>query len=164
MQCEGAWSFDRNLVLMQSFEGDPQANKISILKAALSIRLYDLPLYAMNERMVRIISNSVDKVEETDVKKDEVAWGEFNMVKVSLDVTKPLMRGKCINMATHGVCWVQFTYERLPTFYYVCGRLSHSHKDYRVWQNNQGMFKEDIFPFGPCMRASGFFWKCLPPP
>ncbi|XP_035542065.1 uncharacterized protein LOC118344779 [Juglans regia] len=115
VQREGPWPFDRNLVLMQNFEGDILANKIKIVKVVFWIRLYELPLGAMNEKVVRMIGDCIGTVEEINIEKDEVAWGQFIRMRVSLDVTKPLMCGKCINLSAHGVCWVRFTYERLRT-------------------------------------------------
>ncbi|XP_042958115.1 uncharacterized protein LOC122293643 [Carya illinoinensis] len=151
VQCEGPWSFDRNLILMQNYTGEVQAIRVQISTATFWIRLYDLLLGAMNEKVVSKIGNSIGVVEEIDVEKDEVAWGEFIKIRILLDVTKPLLRGKCINLGNHGSCWVRFTYERLPTFCYGCGRLGHSHKDCSIWKNDQGACKEDNLPFGPLL-------------
>lgn len=130
---ERPWSFDKHLVLLKDFEGEFLINNITITKAAFWIRLYDLPLYAMNEHVARLIGDSIGSVEEIDVKKGEVAWGEFIRVTVRLNITKPLMRGKRINLGPHGSCWVRFVYDRLPNFCYVCGRLGHNHRDCSCW-------------------------------
>lgn len=100
-----------------------------ITEASFWIRLYDLPLHALNENMGRLIGDSFRSVEEIDVKKGEVSWGEFLIIKVHLNITKPLMRGKYINLEPHGSCWVRFVYERLAIFYYVWGRLGPNHRD-----------------------------------
>lgn len=82
MKQEGPWLFDKHLVLLKDFEGELQLNNIIIIEAALWIRLYDLPLYAMNKHIVRLISDSIGSAEETDVENGEVAWGEFISLRV----------------------------------------------------------------------------------
>lgn len=46
-----------------------------------------------------------------------------------LDVTKRLVLGKKITVEGGECRWVNFKYERLPTFCYQCGLLSHALKD-----------------------------------
>ncbi|KAK7827709.1 hypothetical protein CFP56_030881 [Quercus suber] len=50
-------------------------------------------------------------------------------VKVRLDVTKRLVRGKKITVEGGESRWVNFKYERLPNFCYRCGLLNHALKD-----------------------------------
>lgn len=51
---------------------------------------------------------------------------------MDLDLTKPLVVGfpiPCFGLST---AWVQFKYEKLADFCYVCGRLGHTQSSYRV--------------------------------
>lgn len=50
-------------------------------------------------------------------------------MRVRLDVTKKLVRGKKITVGGEESRWVNFKYERLPNFCYRCGLLSHALKD-----------------------------------
>lgn len=50
-------------------------------------------------------------------------------MRVRLDVTKRLVRGKKITVERGECKWVHFKYERLPNFCYRCGLLSHALKD-----------------------------------
>lgn len=97
---EGPWSFDKNLVLIKEFEGETQINKITIMDAAFWIRLYDIPLHAMNERVARMIGASIGLVEDIDVEQGEVARGEFIRIKVRTDISKSLMRGRYIHLGS----------------------------------------------------------------
>jgi hypothetical protein len=63
-------------------------------------------------------------VEEVDTNFDVVGWGEFLRVRVSLDFTKPLSRGRFLKLQGKFV-WVDFQYERLPRYYFNCGIISH---------------------------------------
>lgn len=52
---EGPWSFDKYLVLLKQFADEIQVSKIIITEATFCIRLYDLPLHAMTERVASLI-------------------------------------------------------------------------------------------------------------
>lgn len=54
--------------------------------------------------------------EEVDLIEGEVEWGEFMRIRVSLDVTKPLVHKKQMNIKMPDLIWLSFTYERLPFF------------------------------------------------
>lgn len=45
----------------------------TITEAMFWIKLYDQPLYAMNEHVLRLIGDGIGIVEEIDVKKGDVA-------------------------------------------------------------------------------------------
>ncbi|KAL0463455.1 UNVERIFIED_CONTAM: putative mitochondrial protein [Sesamum latifolium] len=56
------------------------------------------------------------------------SWGSFLRLRVALDVSKPLLRALKIRTVLGDEHLVAFTYERLPNFYYLCGRLGHISK------------------------------------
>ena len=66
---------------------------------------------------------------EVDVTKLGVQWGKYLRVRVQLDVTKKLIRGKKIVVEGGEQRWISFKYERLPNFCYRCGMLSHGLRD-----------------------------------
>ena len=53
-----------------------------------------------------------------DAPKSGLAWGPFLKIRVDVDITKPLMRGKMIHIKEMEDVWVFFKYERLLTFCY----------------------------------------------
>ena len=50
-------------------------------------------------------------------------------VRIKINVTKNLVRGKKIRFNDDNHRWVFFKYERLPNFCYICGKLSHGEKE-----------------------------------
>ncbi|KAK7814047.1 hypothetical protein CFP56_003935 [Quercus suber] len=62
-------------------------------------------------------------------KYDGTMWGKCLRVRVRIDVTKRLVRGKRITAEGGEPKWVNFKYERLPSFYYKCGLLNQSLKE-----------------------------------
>lgn len=58
---------------------------------------------------------------EVDVAEKGVQWSKCLRVRVKVDVTKKLLRGKKITIKGDDGRWVYFKYERLPNFCYYCG-------------------------------------------
>ena len=59
----------------------------------------------------------------------EIDGGNFLCLKVSLDLTLPLCRGRLISLENGKQILISFKYERLPNLCYWCGRLTHDDKD-----------------------------------
>ena len=75
-------------------------------------------------------------------------------VRVELDITKPLSRGRRVRFGPDRDGWVSFRYEHLPVFCYWCGRLTHDAKDCDVWIRSKGTLNVHQQPFGD--------WMCAP--
>ena len=75
------------------------------------------------------IGSCLGSVLDVDVIETGVQWGKCLCVRVKIDVTKRLVRGKKISSEGGEPKWVNFRYERLPNFCYRCGLLSHSLKE-----------------------------------
>lgn len=105
---------------------------------------------ARNEKVGHLIESTVGVVEEVDLLVGEIAWGEFMRVRVCLDVTKPLLRGKKLRIGSSTPYWVRFSYERLPDFCYICGKLGHSHHDCEHLSSFDE--KSGSFPYGQWLR------------
>lgn len=105
--------------------------------------------------MGNIIGKAIGRVVEVDLEEDEMAWGEFMRIRVCLDVSKSLLRGKKTCVGSSQPIWVRFTYERLPNLYYICGLLGHSHRDCDHWTEATNELNVSDFPYGPWLRAGG---------
>ena len=66
---------------------------------------------------------------DIDVPESGVQWGKCLRVRVRIDATKRLVRGKKITIEGGKSKWVSFKFERLPNFYYRCSLLNHTLKD-----------------------------------
>lgn len=76
-------------------------------------------------------------------------------VRVAVDVTKPLCRGRVMTWdGREG--WVLFMYERLSKICYWCGRLSHDDKECAVWLSSKGDLSGAGQQFGPWLRTAQF--------
>lgn len=75
-------------------------------------------------RAITISMGDIIKIEEDDFGLDRC-----RRVKLLIDVNKPLRRNQRIRNKCGDVIRIDFKYERLPFFCFLCGRLGHSEKD-----------------------------------
>ena len=62
---------------------------------------------------------------EIDNGDGKAAWGRLLIVRVLLNVHKPLKRGTKVSTTRGGKVLAMFKYERLLDICFVCGRLDH---------------------------------------
>jgi len=83
--------------------------------------------------------------------------GKFLRIRTSLDLTKPLKRGSKLHFQGKDI-WVDYKYERLPNFCFVCGRIGHQMRDCEDTEENDqegyNEVEEKDQAFGPWLRAS----------
>jgi hypothetical protein len=88
---------------------------------------HDMPLICMNKEVGTKMGNSLGELMEVDVVGDGMEWGSYLRLRVNIDLTKPLDRGRALNLADKTL-WVEFKYEKLPLFCFRCGRVVHGSK------------------------------------
>ena len=79
--------------------------------------------------------------------------GSFFRVRVMLDVTLPLCRGRVITLPRGEKRWIRFKYEQLPSLCYWCGCLNHDDKDCELWVQSNDTLTLDQQQFGLFLRA-----------
>ncbi|KAH0974387.1 hypothetical protein GBA52_016286 [Prunus armeniaca] len=60
---------------------------------------------------------------------DGECLGRFLNIRVSVDVSTPLRRGKKMMLPSGNTVFVEFRYERLSEFCFCCGRVGHVFKE-----------------------------------
>lgn len=108
---------------------------------------------ACSKQIGRKIGESLGTVLEVDLPDDECEWGEFMRVRVCLDVSKPLLRGKQLSLGSTRHYWVRFFYEHLLEFYYMCGWIGHQQRDCK--QDDHMELSPGILPYGQWMQDLG---------
>ena len=128
------WSFDKRLILLKHFNGDLSPGNVTFQHSPFWIRVFNIPIKSMNSVVGTRIAKEIGIPLVVDALKSGLAWGPFLRIRVDIDITKPLMRGKMIHIEDVEEGWVYFKYERLPTFCYCCGILGHQDRECRTIQ------------------------------
>ncbi|XP_030936731.1 uncharacterized protein At4g02000-like [Quercus lobata] len=123
------WHYEKQLVLLQDFDGDQDPKDIVLRWYPFWVQMYNLPLKHRTRETGMAIGASLGEVLEVDVADSRVQWGKCLRVRVKIDVSRKLIRGRKINVDEGVAWWVLFKYERLPNFCYRCGLLENDLKD-----------------------------------
>ena len=131
------WAFDRHLVVLQWYDGSCPVQDLSFDRTLFWVQIHNLPFSLMTVEAAISLGSTLGMVSRP---KDgvEMKGGNFMWVRVAVDVTKPLSRGRMIMWDQGREGWVSFMYERLPNICNWCGLLMHDDKDCDVWLNSKG--------------------------
>ena len=147
------WKFDSDLFSMADFDGRTPPSELEFEKVAFWVRMYNMPLACMSREMGQRIGASMGDVEEVDVDEVGVGWGEFLRVRIVLDLTKPLSRGRFLKLRDRTI-WITFRYERIPRFCFKCGVIRHGGRGCVRPGGRKLQENENMQEFGPWLRVS----------
>nr|XP_023870320.1 uncharacterized protein LOC111982935 [Quercus suber] len=149
------WAFDKHLVAVQRYEGAEPVQHLVFKSATFWVQIHNLPFQLLTVEAAYSIGETIGKVSRPkDI--EEMKGGNFMRVRVEIDITKPLCRGRKISWDQSGEGWAVFMYERLPNICYWCGLLSHDNKDCDLWLSSRGSLRIEDQQFGPWIRAPQF--------
>ncbi|XP_073030797.1 uncharacterized protein At4g02000-like [Primulina eburnea] len=89
------------------------------------VQVYDLPIGFMSEHIGKLLGNFIGKFVEYDDSNNLSIWRTFMRIRVTFDVREPLKRFKKIRKQGGDWVIVNFKYERLTQFCFICGLLGH---------------------------------------
>uniref|UniRef100_A0A2C9W061 DUF4283 domain-containing protein n=1 Tax=Manihot esculenta TaxID=3983 RepID=A0A2C9W061_MANES len=105
------YSFNNHLLLLHHVQ--PEENPSTV------------PLY-FSPFWVQIHGDFIGSYLLYDSVKNSGGWQTFMRVRVMIDVRKPLHRSKQVLINTNERFTMNFKYERLPIFCFICDKLGHS--------------------------------------
>ena len=147
------WSFDKYLVALCRYETDQSLKELRFDKAEFWVQVHDLPARRMTIEAAEGICKPLGRLSHC-CDEEEIDGGNFMRVRVELDITKPLSRGRRVRFGPDSDGWVSFRYERLPVFCYWCGILTHDAKECDIWLRSKGTLRTQQQPFGDWLRAT----------
>ncbi|KAL0375511.1 UNVERIFIED_CONTAM: hypothetical protein Sradi_3466800 [Sesamum radiatum] len=110
---------------MNEIGSDDNSMSVDLNRCDFFVHIHYLPL----NRMILAIATHIDNQLGTfrDMEMDEWgrSWRASLPIRIRMSVNKPLKRVLCIRSTMDDEHTVYFTYERLPNFCYLCGRLGH---------------------------------------
>lgn len=150
------WQFNKHILVLRKISNDIQPSLMKFSKTPFWIRLYDIPMMARDDHILRQIGGRFGQIVEIDSNTTN-GIARSVRIKVLIDVEKPMKRGTRLRIGKADPCWIPITYERLPSFCYWCGMLGHTYKDCEGAQEREereGKIIEEDLPFGEWMKAS----------
>lgn len=131
-------------------------SKHVLTEAPFWIWIHDLPFMGRNTYMGKEIGNLLGQTLEVDLDEGEVEWEEFLRLRVTLDISRPLIQKKQINIEDLEPIWVSFTYEKVLDFCFGYGIIGHSLKECALWKDRNDLALEKELPYDPWLKVSSW--------
>jgi len=91
------WLFDRSiLVLLKELDVNIPHMQMDFSKDLFWVQVHYMPLICMNQEVGLQIGQSLGTVEDIDVTGDGVGWGRCLRLRVYIDISMPLKRGRAL--------------------------------------------------------------------
>lgn len=105
----------------------------------------------MSQRVVSDTGNYIGEFIESDPNNFVGVWREFLRIRVTIPLDIPLKRRMKLKKSDSNWCWVNFKYEVVPTFCFICGKIGHREKSCERFFDTP--LKKIEKPYGVWMRA-----------
>lgn len=128
----GPWSFEQALLVVNRLQASENPHMVKLQETEIWVQVYDIPRGLLSENILKSVGDSIGRYIKSDPLNFNGAWKSFVRVRVAMDVEKPLKRRMKIKREGTEGSWINFKYERLSTFCFVCGRLGHSERECNV--------------------------------
>lgn len=149
----GPWSFEQGMLVYKQLVANEDPKEVELNEVDIWVQVYDVPQGFVSENILRSIGNFIGGYVQSDQANFNGMWKPYVRIRVKMNVTRPLKRRMKIKREGGNWSWINFRYERLSTFCFVCGILGHSERDCNVVYANPG--KEFERAYGTWLRAPG---------
>lgn len=147
----GPWSFEQNMLVYTRVNGAEEANAVNLNEMDIWAQVYDLPSGFVSENIMRSIGTYIGRYVKTDPSSLDGMWKPYVRIRVKLDIEKPLKRRMKIKREGGDWVWINFKYECLGNFCFVCGILGHVERDCNLVYANPDKQMEKAY--GTWLRA-----------
>ncbi|XP_012852901.1 PREDICTED: uncharacterized protein LOC105972485 [Erythranthe guttata] len=147
------WVLDRNALLFHKLLEGESPEGVEIKMMNIVVRAHNVPISYRTMEVATRIGNRLGSFTQF-LNSHQADVASFLRIKVAVDVTKCLQRGFFIHKADDAKTWLDFTYEKLPTFCFLCGIVGHTEPKCPLRYDDQFADPGDDFPYGVWMKAS----------
>ena len=135
-----SWSFDKHLMVLQKYDKEADLTEMDFKLATFWVQVHDIPIRFRNKKVAEKIYEAIGTVNV--ITDENVHEGDkFIRIEVTVDISKPLCRGRVISLDNGKELWVSFKYERLPNIW--CGSLMHDDRDCEQWIESEGNMSKE---------------------
>ncbi|CAH9086813.1 unnamed protein product [Cuscuta epithymum] len=124
---DGPWLFERNLLMLKAVGPNDIPHKMDLFEAEFWVQVHNVPYMFMNVDTARRVGNYIGEFIKFDESHFKEKWSSCLRVRVKMDIRRPLKKGSTLTKGGEGH-WVDFKYEKLPNFCFICGIMGHSEK------------------------------------
>ncbi|XP_074323639.1 uncharacterized protein LOC141660543 [Apium graveolens] len=122
------WTFGCFQLVCERLKPGDDPRSLPINRLDIWVQLHNMSPGFMSQRVVQDIGNYIGSYVEGDGNNFIRVWREYLRVRVTIPLDKPLKRRMKLKKSEDNWCWVNFKYESIPTFCFICGLMGHNKK------------------------------------
>ncbi|GLT59031.1 hypothetical protein SLA2020_318770 [Shorea laevis] len=120
------WNIKGSPLFLKYWATDAAIEDFDFNKGEYWIQVHGLPLDMLTVASAKAIGSSLgDLISIDNADNSKPSRKSFLRIRVSINLQNPLSPGFTHHRASKPSIWVQYKYERLSDYCYVCGRLGH---------------------------------------
>ena len=149
------WSFDKHLMVLHQYDKEVDILDIDFNMVTFWIQVHDLPVRLQTRAVAEKICGTAGLVDKNS-EEGEIMGDGFIRVRVKVDISKPLCRGRVISLENGKEIQISFMYEQLSNLCYWCGSLTHDNRDCELWIESGGTLPSEAQQYGAWIKALPF--------
>ncbi|KAK1399917.1 CCHC-type domain-containing protein [Heracleum sosnowskyi] len=122
------WTFGRFHLVMARLKEGENPREVEVKRMDLWVQLHGMNAGFMSQRVATDIGNYIGSYISGDPNNFVGVWREFLRIRVTLPLDIPIKRRMKIRKSEQEWCWVNFKYEAIPTFCFICGLIGHGER------------------------------------
>jgi 14-3-3 protein epsilon len=119
----GPWAFNNQMLILERVQLGVQIENIPLHHVDFWVQVHNLPTGLMAERVGNTLANYIGSFVEYDKNNKGSFWREYMRIRVRVDIRQPLKKDSRVKNQGGNWCIVNFKYEKLGVFCFVCGLI-----------------------------------------
>ncbi|XP_030505125.2 uncharacterized protein LOC115720103 [Cannabis sativa] len=125
------WTFDRVPLIFERVKPGENPRQMNLNRLDVWIQCHEMKTGFMSESTLRHMANYIGTFVKSDPNNFTGVWRDYLRVRTTINVEKPLKKKMTLERKNGQTCTVQFKYEDLPTFCFICGGATEKTTYYR---------------------------------
>jgi hypothetical protein len=138
---------------VQQWDRERDPKELDFKKVPIWLHLWGLPLHCKTTTLGKHIGSQIGLVDDAAL-YDFPDKARIIKIKVQIDSTQPIRPGIFIGNNKYGIKWVDFRYENLPMFCFLCGYIGDNENNCN--KTDSAMEERVINPRGPWLRSTSY--------
>lgn len=147
----GPWSFEQSMLVLHQVPMGEDPCTAQLQEMEIWVQIHDIPRDFISKNILKSIGTSMGKYIKSAPGTYEGGWKPYVRIRVTMNINKPLKRRMKIKLEGNSSSWINFKYEKLGTFCFVCGIIGHSERNCAIVYANPD--KQIDKAYGTWLRA-----------
>ncbi|XP_058189268.1 uncharacterized protein LOC131306858 [Rhododendron vialii] len=122
------WFFNNSFLILSRWSPEMKLQQLVFQHSPIWVQIWGLPLQFYSHEVGTKIGNSMGEFLDISMPGSGCREGRLMKILVNINITTPIRRGMKLKLDDGDPFWVEFQYEKLPTFCCYCGYLGHEQR------------------------------------